>query len=175
VPTFVVPVHQKIAEQRYIQGAPMRNKLRRESRIFSAVNEVFKGVVVRKSNDDFARISLEQAKALTGSQFGWVGQLNDQGLLDTLAMDAPGWDVCKLPESTVVHRINDMAIRGIWGDVIKRNASLICNDPAHYPNAVGLPEGPPQINAFLGVPLKGAEKTIGMDFFSNGRSSEKWK
>jgi light-regulated signal transduction histidine kinase (bacteriophytochrome) len=63
--------------------------------------------------------------------------------------------------------IKDMVIRGIWGQIILKEQSLIVNDPMSYPDRVGIPEGHPPLTSFLGVPLKDQGKVIGMISMGN--------
>jgi PAS domain S-box-containing protein len=53
-------------------------------------------------------------------------------------------------------------IHGIYGRVLLDGKGLIANDPATHPDRVGTPKGHPPLNAFLGVPLIMAGRTIGM-------------
>jgi PAS domain S-box-containing protein len=145
----------------------MAGESSKESQIFEAISEVFRGVISLEASDVFAKICLDQAKALTQSQIGWVGKVNSHGLMDTIAMDDPGWDACRIPETKAARSINNMALRGIWSRVIESGEPLICNDPQHHPDSVGVPEGHPELSCFLGVPLKIGEKTIGMISLAN--------
>jgi len=63
-----------------------------------------------------------------------------------------------------------MKIRGIDRSVLKDEKSRIVNDPSSHLDRVGTPEGHPTIKCFLGVPLKQADKTIGMIGLSNKES-----
>jgi PAS domain S-box-containing protein len=75
-----------------------------------------------------------------------------------------------MPKSNATVMIRDMEIRGIWGEVIKNERSLIVNDPASRPDRVRIPEGHPPLTSFLGVPLKQAGRTIGMIALANKES-----
>jgi GAF domain-containing protein len=105
---------------------------------------------------------MAMAEELTGSQFGFIGELNQAGLLDDIAISDPGWAACRMPGLT--QRILPKALhnRGIFGKAIKDEQSLIANDPVSHPDRVGTPEGHPPLMAFLGVPLMQGGKTIGM-------------
>jgi len=107
---------------------------------------------------------------LTGSKFGFIGELNQAGLLNTMALSDPGWISCKMPKSNAVAMIRDMEIRGIWGRVLKDERTLIVNDLASHPDRVGIPEGHPPLTSFLGVLLKKAGNTIGMIALANKAS-----
>jgi len=110
------------------------------------------------------------AEKLTGSKFGFIGEVNAAGRFDTIAISNPGWDACKLPHSEATRLLENMEIRGIWGSVLKKERSQIVNEPTSHPDSVGTPQGHPQITSFLGVPLKQAGKTIGMIGLANRES-----
>jgi PAS domain S-box-containing protein/diguanylate cyclase (GGDEF)-like protein len=128
---------------------------------------VFEEALTSESEEGVARTCLAVAEQLTGSQFGFIGEVNEAGRFDTFAMSDPGWQACSMPDSDAVAAIRDMEVRGIWGSVIKQGRSLIANDPASHPDRVGTPDGHPPITAFLGTPLKRGDKTIGMIAVAN--------
>ena len=113
---------------------------------------------------------LSVAEELTGSKFGFIGEVNPAGRFDTIAISNPGWDACKMPDSEATLLTKDMEIRGIDRSVIREGKSRIVNDPASHPDRVGTPEGHPPITSFLGVPLKISDKTIGMIGLANKES-----
>lgn len=144
-----------------------KERVRRQSAVLKAINEVFYKTLVCETEEDVARTCLAVAEELTGSQFGFIGKVNEKGRLDTIAQSETGWEACKIPKSNAALMINDMEIRGIWGKVLQDEQSLIVNDPASHPSRVGTPKGHPSINSFLGVPLKQAANTIGMIALAN--------
>ena len=60
-----------------------------------------------------------------------------------------------------------MEVWGIWSTVLKTEQSLIINDPASYPDSVGIPAGHPRIESLLVVPLKRSGKTFGVIAVTN--------
>jgi transcriptional regulator with GAF, ATPase, and Fis domain len=145
-------------------------KIRTQSVVLNAINEVFQEALTCESEKDVARTCLAVAEKLTGSKFGFIGEVNEAGRFDTIAISNPGWDVCKMPHSDATRLIKNMEIRGIWSRALKEEKSQIVNDPASCPNRVGTPEGHPEITCFLGVPLKQRGKTIGMIALANKES-----
>ena len=138
-----------------------------ENDVLDAINGIFREALACDSEEKLAKTCLRVAETLTGSQFGFIGELNAGGRQDTIAISDPGWAACRVPGSEAVLAINDMAVRGIWGRVFKDEKSLIVNDPAAHPDRVGLPEGHPPLTAFLGVPLKDRGRTTGMVALAN--------
>jgi len=145
-------------------------QLRRQGALLEAINKVLLETLTCETDEEVAQTCLSVAEELTDSKFGFIGEVNEAGRFDTIALSNPGWDACKIPESNAVVAINDMEIRGIWGRVIKDEKSLIVNAPSSHPDSVGIPEGHPQLTSFLGVPLKYASKAIGMIALANRES-----
>ncbi len=142
-------------------------ELARANRLAQAANEVLQEALTCESAEAVAQTCLAAAEELTGSRFGLIGEVNEAGRFDTIALSNPGWDACTIPESDAAVLISDMEIRGIWGTVIKDGQSRIVNDPASHPEGIGVPEGHPPLTAFLGIPLKQEGKTFGMIALAN--------
>ncbi len=137
------------------------------SAVVEAINIVFEKAFRCETEEELAKTCLQEAERLTGSAFGWIGEVNEAGRLDTMAMSDPGWEACRMPGGDVLAAIQNLEVRGIWSSVLKDGRSQIINDPAVHPGRVGLPEGHPALRCFLGVPLKQAGQTIGMISLAN--------
>ena len=143
----------------------------RQSNILNAINEVFEEALTCETEEAIGTKCLSLAEKLTGSKFGFIGELNQEtGLFDTIALSNPGWDACSIPETNAVKLIKDMKIRGIDRSLLKEEKSRIVNDPASHPDRVGMPKGHPPITSFLGVPLKHNDRTFGMIGLGNKES-----
>jgi len=145
-------------------------QLLRQSAVLDAINRIFQETLTCETVEKVARTSLSVAEELTGSEFGFIGEVNQAGRFDTIALSNPGWDAYTMPKSDAVVMIEDMQIRGIWGSVIKDERALIVNDPASHHDSVGPPEGHPTLTSFLGVPLKHGDRTVGMIALANKAS-----
>ena len=142
----------------------------RQSTLLDAINRVFREALMCETGAEVAHTCLIVAEELTGSKFGFIGELNPAGRFDTLAISNPGWDACTMPDSEATRLIKDMEIRGVDRSTLREGKSRIVNDPASHPDRVGTPEGHPPVISFLGVPLKQADKTIGMIGLANKES-----
>ena len=138
-----------------------------ENAVLNAINRVFRERINCRTEEELAKTCLAEAEGLTGSKFGFIGEVNPAGRFDTIALSDPGWDTCKMPRSDATVLIKNMELRGIWSRAIREGKSQIVNDPSSDPDRVGTPEGHPPLAAFLGVPLKDAGKTIGMVALGN--------
>ena len=101
---------------------------------------------------------------MTGSKFGFIGELNAKGQLDDLAISDPGWEVCRVAIPTGGHRTPPIGftVHGIYGRVLQDGKGFFTNDPATHPDRIGLPPGHPPLTAFLGVPLRYGDRVTGM-------------
>jgi PAS domain S-box-containing protein len=142
-------------------------QIRRQTAVLEGINEVFRESLTCLRDEDVARTCLAVAEKLTGSRFGYVGELNPAGRFDTIALSDPGWTECRVPKGEAERRIRDMEIRGLHGEVLRSEQALIANEPRAHAAARGVPEGHPPLSAFLGVPLKQAGRTIGMIGLAN--------
>ena len=143
--------------------------LRRQTAVTAAINRVLQESLHAETDTDVVRIGLSEAKALTGSPVGWIGEVNAAGRLDTMAVSAPGWESWGA-SATQMATTKGMEIRGLAGRVLKDGKSLITNEPGAHPDRVGLPSGHPDVTAYLGVPLKQEGRTIGMVALGNNPS-----
>jgi len=144
--------------------------LLRQSAILDAINRVLLETFTCETDQEVANACLAVAEELTGSKFGFIGELNQEGLFDIIAISDPGWDACKMPGSDAVRLTTNMSIRGIDRSTIKEGEFRMVNDPASHPDRVGVPDGHPPITCFLGIPLKYAGKTLGMIGLANKES-----
>lgn len=161
----VVAVFDDITERRLAE-----ERSKQKSRLVKAINLIFSEMMRSTGREDVARTCLAEAQEITGSKFGFIGEITPEGLFSTTNLSDPGSEACQIPETKATKMISNMVIRGIWGDVIHQEKSLIINDPAAYPGSVGLPENHPPLTSFLGVPVKVQGKVTGMIAVANRTS-----
>ncbi|MCX7966400.1 MAG: PAS domain S-box protein, partial [Syntrophorhabdaceae bacterium] len=107
------------------------------------------------SDEPLERITdfvLEQCIIITGSEYGFIGYLNEEETL----MHASLWskkamDVCSVDEKLVLFPIDKA---GLWAETVRQKKPIIVND-YNEPNPYkkGFPKGHVQIERFLGIPL----------------------
>jgi len=142
----------------------------RQSAVVRAINQVFADSLTLESLEEVAAASLDVVVKLTGSKFGWIGLLNQAGRMDILAMSGVDWTSSGGSDAEKPKLIKDMAVRGLWGQVIRQETSLMTNDPISHPDNAGVTEGHPSLTSFLGVPLKHGDQTIGLIALANKES-----
>ena len=151
-------------EKEVTERKQAQDQVLRYATVLEAINEVFQETMTCETEEELGKICLSVAEKLTGSKFGFYGELNPEGLMDDIAISNPGWDACKMAVSDARRYIKNMPIKGIDRSTIRDGKSRIVNDDeiAIHPDRVGTPDGHPKITAFLGIPLKYEGKIIGM-------------
>lgn len=137
-------------------------QIRRQVSLLKAIIRIFRESIDCETEEDMARICLEVAEELTGSRYGFIGELNPQGLFDTTTLSKAGWNACKVPEEDAASLLKNMPNRGINRIGLREHKSWIINDPASHPDKVEKPAGHPPLTSFMGVPLRYLEGITGM-------------
>jgi len=145
-------------------------QIAKQSAILNGVNRIFRRAMTCRTEDELGKTCLAVCEELTGSKFGFIGELNSAGLFDNIVISNPGWDACKIPGSEARKSIKNMKIRGLHLSTLREGKSRIVNDFLSHPDQVGTPKGHPVITSFLGVPLKEAGEIIGMIGLGNKES-----
>lgn len=145
-------------------------EIKRHDRLLEGINKVLHGSLILETEEEVVGKCLEVAEDLTGSKFGFLGEINPDGRLDILAVSPLAWKSFKIPPKKARELVNNMEIVSYWRRTIKEGESQIVNDPESNHDRRGFPEGHPKISSFLGVPLKQKDKTIGMIALANKES-----
>ena len=131
--------------------------------ILEGINRIFREAMRSETEEDLGILCLTVAEEVTGSKFGFIAEINEEGRLDDVVINDPGWEACKMA-NPIGHRTVSAGfeVHGIYGRVITGGKGFYTNDPSSHPDSVGPPEGHPQLTAFLGVPLIYNNKVVGL-------------
>jgi PAS domain S-box-containing protein len=140
-------------------------EIKRRGKLLEGINQVLQESLTCETESEVIVTCLSVAETLTESEFGFFGEVNENGLLDDRALSPPAWDKCKT--ANAIELLKNMEIRSYWGRTILEERSQIVNNPDSDPDQKGLPDGHPPIMSFLGVPLKQGGNTIGMIALAN--------
>lgn len=140
---------------------------RRQIALLTSLISVFRETANCQTEEEMAQVCLRVAEDLTGSAYGFLGEINEQGLFDTTLVSARGWAACRMPTAEAVRLLKNMPNRGINRIGLQENRSWIVNAVGKDPNSMTRPAGHPELNCFLGVPLSYAGGTIGMIGLAN--------
>lgn len=139
------------------------DRIRRYNRVLEGINRIFSSVVQAKTEEEMGNACLSVALEVTGSQFGFFGEVGVDGLLHDIAISDMGWEKCLMYDKTGHRRPRgDFILHGLYGRVIDSGKGFFTNDPSSHPDSIGLPSGHPSLVSFLGVPLIQDGKAVGM-------------
>ncbi len=141
--------------------------VRRQIALLQAIIKAFRESMACKSEEEVARLCLRVAEELTGSAYGFIGELNPQGRFDTTTLSDAGWNACNIPRAEAEVLLRSMPNRGINRIGLREGKSWIVNDPAADPESVEKPKGHPPLTSFLGVPLRYLGGITGMIALAN--------
>ena len=151
-------------------------EIKRHNAVQIGINTIFKKALTCETEEELGRTCLRVVEEITGSKFGFIGEIGADGLLHDLAISDPGWELCTMYDKTGHRRSpGDFKLRGIYGRVLLDGKSFFTNDPASHPDSIGAPEGHPPLKAFLGAPLVHGGKIIGMIAVGNRVGGYRWE
>jgi PAS domain S-box-containing protein len=111
---------------------------------------------------------LSEVLALSESEYGFIGEvLRDPSgapFLKTRAITNIAWndETRRFYEENAPTGLEFRNLQTLFGAAMTKGDPVIANDPAHDPRRGGLPEGHPELAAFLGVPLYAAGEMVAM-------------
>ncbi len=136
-------------------------KLHRQIAITAAINQILQYPIKARTNETVVTVCLSEAKKLTGSPAGWVGEINQSGDMVTAAVDPSDWDFSSfLAAEKAISK--DLGIRGIFESAMNDGQSLLINNPGQDPHLAELLNEYPQLTALLVVPLQQNDRIVGM-------------
>ena len=142
-------------------------RVQRQIALLQAIIRVFRETLACETEEDVARVCLNIAGDLTGSAYGFIGELNAEGLFDTKALSDSGWNACEIPRAEAETLLRSMPNRGINRIGLRERKTWIINAPDSHPDAVERPPGHPAIMSFMGVPMRFLEGITGVIALAN--------
>ncbi|HBX23235.1 MAG TPA: hypothetical protein DEF34_06360 [Desulfotomaculum sp.] len=137
-----------------------------EAEANAALAELSNALANSDSIEEQTSLVLELGKRLTGSQFGFVGYIDQQkGYLVSPTMSRDVWDICQVPDKNIIFK----KFNGLYGWVINNKQSLLTNDPASDPRSTGVPQGHIPITNFLAAPALLGDRLMGVVCLANSR------
>jgi PAS domain S-box-containing protein len=127
--------------------------------ILDAINRIFRETLVCRTEEELGRTCLNVVEELTGSESGFIGEINRTGGLDFLAMSDAGRALCRMPPNELTKQ---MPLTGFFKKIIEKGETLLTNDPGSHPDSTGVPPGHFVPTAFLGTPLKHGGRVLGL-------------
>lgn len=139
------------------------DRLNLQNKILNSINQIYEIDIRCETIKDFGQACLSVIEQVTGSMFSFIGEIGEDGLFQDIVISDPGWDRCQMIDKTGHGSApGNYRIHGLFGKVLLKARSVLVNDPSSYGDSIGLPEGYPQLSAFLGVPMLRCGKVVGM-------------
>jgi len=141
-----------------------------------AINEALSQLYVplmssSSSIDDVSDIILRHAKALTGSEHGYVASIDPEtGDLVVHTFSRMVKDQCRVGDVNkkfVFPKGKDGKYNALWGHALNTGAAFVTNSPTKHPASGAIPEGHVPINRFLSVPVMLGEDPVGQIALAN--------
>ncbi len=110
---------------------------------------------------------------LTGSEYGFIGEIlhdsDSKPYLKTFAITNIAWNETTRAfyEKYSNEGLEFHNLKTLFGHVITSERPVISNYPRNDPRSSGIPEGHPDLNAFLGLPFHAADEFVGMIGIAN--------
>lgn len=151
----VISIFRDISKRRENEG-----KILKQSALLNAINSVFRESFTCENDQEVARMCLAVALELTGSSFGFIGEMSNSEKLDIIAQDAS----YPFLNTWTTREIDDGSI---WHKVIHDENPLILNDVKPEDIANDFPDSRSPLTSIVGAPLRYANNTFGGIFLAN--------
>ncbi len=137
------------------------SQIKRQNRMLKAIRQIYKSAIPCESVQALERACLGIVRRAAKSQFSYIGETGEDGLLRAVALSGPGLEQFK------AHAGHDnpapgLAMQNLCCCVLKRGKSLLKNAPAPRPDGPGAAKDQPAPASFLGVPFLHGGKTAGV-------------
>ena len=142
-------------------------EVQRKNAVLTAINRIFRETPACETEADVARVCLREAEDLIGGSFGFIGEINKDGLIGAVALSDPGWNACRVARDQARALIKHMAVDGVWGRILETGESAVVNGTDAHPLSFNLPQGHPPLASLLGVPLKRQDNVLGLVALAN--------
>lgn len=122
--------------------------------VLHGVNRILEAALTSPTEEALGSVCLGVAEQITGSRYGFVGEIGEDGQLRDLALSDPRLAACRVARPNGTRRFpSDFRTRGIYGRILRDGKGFFTNDIDSHRDPVGIPKGHPPLTAFLGVPL----------------------
>ncbi len=141
---------------------------RRHAATMGGVGTILQAALGTSTEEELGVACLRVVESLTGSAFGFVGELGPDGLLHDIALSDPGWAQYRTADKRGRRGTERaFAVHGLYDRVLTTGRAFFTNSPSEEPESIGTPEVHPPLTSFLGFPLISEGRTIGVVAVAN--------
>ncbi len=151
----------------------LEERLESSRRLMDALTQVHVELVTRGDHralfDQLLTLMLQE----THSEYGFIGEIlrSPEGApyLRTYAITNIAWteELRAMYAQNAPRGIEFRNLKTLFGQVITTGQTVLSNEPATHPSAIGVPSGHPPLRAFLGMPFKVHGDVVGMVGMAN--------
>ncbi|MBD3612878.1 MAG: PAS domain S-box protein [Hydrogenovibrio crunogenus] len=148
-------------------------KLKKQKELLETLWKATNLFMVYKDLSEVADYLLGRILKLTKSEYGFIGEVlhdaDGQSYLKTHALTNIAWneETRKFYDENAPEGLEFRNLNTLFGHAITTQHVVISNDPKQDKRSGGLPEGHPDLSAFLGVPVFYGSKLVGMYGLAN--------
>ncbi|RUM93067.1 MAG: hypothetical protein DSZ27_01070 [Thiomicrospira sp.] len=148
-------------------------KLKKQKELLETLWKATNLFMVYKDLSEVADYLLGRILKLTKSEYGFIGEVlqdvDGRSYLKTHALTNIAWnkETRKFYDANAPEGLEFRNLNTLFGHAITTQRVVISNDPKQDARSGGLPEGHPDLNAFLGVPVFYGSKLVGMYGLAN--------
>lgn len=142
--------------------------------LLKAINKITSGFIASNDFGKFFERTLEVILSVTESEYGFLSELlnDDQGkpFMRAYAISNISWNPAtqKMYQSFKEDGYMDFhAMDNLFGYVLLSGEPLLSNSPMSDSRSAGFPKGHRSMDAYLGIPLLGSGKVLGMVAIAN--------
>lgn len=139
-----------------------QESIARQTAILGSISRVLLEALACETGEELGLVCLTVAEEITGSRFGFIAELNDQGQLDILACSGAGWDQGSMSRARSRTNFKNINPVGLVAKSLSGDKAFIAHDPASHLEEVGLSQDHTPLTAFLGMPLISEERVVGL-------------
>lgn len=167
------PLHMLGVVQDITRRKQLEETLANQGSLLNILRHAMTEFVSSRNFRESAAYLLNGLLKLTGSQFGFTGEIlyDEQGqrYLQTHAISNIAWndETREVYENGAATGMMFSNLNTLFGYTVRTGEVVISNQPANDPRATGLPEGHPEVNSYLGVPLYYGDELVGMYAIAN--------
>lgn len=149
----------------------MENHIKHELKISRALASLYVPLVSPLASIEwFADIVLDKAKSLTGSEHGYVAEIDPRsGDCVAHTLDQMLGTICRAdaPGQFRFARGDDGCYAGLWGHALNTGEAFFTNSPHDHATSKGVSEGHIPIRRFLSVPVMLGDELVGQICLAN--------
>jgi PAS domain S-box-containing protein len=137
---------------------------KRLSELNAQMAELAGNLLKARDFEGITSFTLEKAKQLTKSEFGFVGYIDPKsGFLVVPTLSQEIWQECRVEKKDIIFK----KFTGLWGWTLIHKKSLMSNRPEKDYRSTGTPEGHVAIKRIISVPAMHDQRLVGIITLAN--------